>query len=184
MLAVVLLVFGVVQLANLFRRSDNSSSITQTADLLDLPDYAAADSRVVLTQQGEIIAREDYREIKISISPNRRTVEIISGYNGRVIDRRSLANDRAAYAVFLRAINQFGFDESKGNDLGDDERGICPGGNRTVTELLNDGEPIFRLWAASCSDRLGSLAGDADELVELFEAQIPDFRDFTRGVRL
>lgn len=176
---IVIAIMGIVRLAT--GGGDNQEASVPPASLLD---YDNDSSAVHLIYEGEIVAREDYREIRIQVSADRRRIEVVRGYDGTVIERKTYRNSQAAYSTFLRALRFEGFDESQSNELGDDHRGVCPDGNRTIVELYDDGTREFKLWNASCDDDLGTLAGDERDLRELFEDQIPDFRELTRGVRL
>lgn len=176
---VVLAVTGIVRLAT--GGGDEADPVQTEIDLLD---YETADSSVRLTYEGEIVAREDYREIRFVISPTMRRVEVVRGYNGNVIERETLRNDLASYEVFLRALDYEGFDQFQDNERGEDHRGVCPTGNRTIAELYDDGTRQFKLWSASCDRDAGTLEANDRRLRRLFEDQIPNYRDITRGVRL
>lgn len=176
---IVIAIMGIVRLAT--GDGEGQETATPQASLID---YDNDSSSVHMLYEGEIVAREEYREIRIQVSANRRRIEVIRGYDGTVLERKTYRNSQAAYSTFLRALRFEGFDESQDNELGDDHRGVCPDGNRTIVELYEDGTREFKLWNASCDDELGTLAGNERDIRELFEAQIPDFRDVTRGVRL
>lgn len=180
---VILAITGIVRLAT--GGGDDTGGDSQTlAAETSLLDYDNSTSSVSLTYEGAIVGREDYREIRYSVSPTRRRIEVVQGYNGTVLRRETYRNDAAAYAVFLRALNFEGFAEVQENELGDDHRGVCPTGNRTIVQLFDDGQRQLKLWSASCDDKVGTLAGNERRLRRLFEVQIPDFRELTRGVRL
>lgn len=186
LVAVVLLVFIVAGIANLARRTFSSNDATATEDTgaFVLTDFDTTSSSLQLTYDGKIVAREDHRVVKISVSADRRVIEVLRGYDNSVITRKSYPNTLASYQTFIRAVNYEGFADRKDNKLGDDERGICPEGRRTVTELFNNDELRSRLWHATCSPRLGTLAGDARALFTLFKLQIPDYVELTRGLKL
>lgn len=186
LVAVVLLVFVVAGIANLARRTfsgENAAATEDTANLV-LTDFDTTSSSVRLTYDGKIVAREDHRAVRITVTAEQRVIEVLRGYDGDAITRKTYTNTLAAYQTFVRAINYEGFAESQNNKLGDDERGICPAGRRMVTELFNNDELRARLWFATCSRKLGTLAGDAPALLSLFKAQIPDYIELTRGVKL
>lgn len=146
-------------------------------------DYAGGEAVVRLTVQGEIEAKEEHRAIRITVGRTRRNVEILRGYDAEVVRSRPLDNSQAAYDTFLHAIENAGFANSKESTL-DNEDGVCPTGRRYIYEVLDNSEQLLRLWSTSCSGREGILAGNARLIHELFEAQIPDYNEFTRGVRL
>lgn len=178
---VILAVAGIVRLAG---GSDDSSDGQTLAAETTLIDYDNDTSSLRLTYQGKIVGREDYRELRFLVSANERKLEVIQGYNGSVLRRKTYRNDATAYAVLLRALNFEGFTASQGNELGDDHRGVCSRGNRTIAEVFDDNERQLKLWSASCDDEAGTLAGDDRQILRLFQNQIPDYRELVRGVRL
>lgn len=186
--AVIAIVFIVSQVASLFRRAttDDTNDTTQATTQIGgaLIDYADQDSSVQLTYDGPIVAREDHRSIRVTVTADTRRIEVLQGYSGSALIRREFKNDENAYAVFLRAIDYEGFASDQKNKLGDDERGICPSGKRTIVELRNGGESQLRLWSASCDKDAGTLAGSSRNLLKLFQDQIPNYRDVTDNIRL
>lgn len=184
LIAVGLLVLLVAGVANLLRNSFGSDDAEATPDTaLVLTDYDTDTSRLRLIYDGRVIANEERRSLRITITSDERLFELLEGYDGVPVKRKSYPNTSAAYQNLVRAANFEGFATARDSNLGDDERGICPEGQRTVTELFDDGEVISRLWAASCNRKLGTLGGDARALVKLFQAQIPGYRDLTSGIR-
>jgi hypothetical protein len=146
-------------------------------------DYASGDAVVRLTVQGEIEAKEEHREIRITVGRNRRNIEILRGYDAEVIKSRPFDNSQAAYDEFLHALEKAGFANSQDSTV-EDEEGVCPTGRRYIYEMLDNSEQVLRLWSTSCSRRDGTLAGNANLIRQLFEAQIPDYTEFARDVRL
>lgn len=186
LLGLVLIVFAVTQTAKFLSRAGDESSADSTslAEQRTLPDYAALDSRVRLTYTGEIEGREDYQQIRMTVSARERRLEIMNGYGQSVARSRVLANDQAAYGAFLRTLYLNNFSTVQANQLGDDERGVCFRGERIVGELFVDGERELRLWAASCDKEAGTMAARWRDVLRLFQEQFPDYRDFTRDIRL
>jgi len=185
LVAVALLVFLVAAVAGLLRNSLNGGNADATPDdtTLVLTDYDNDTSRLRLTYDGRIIANEQRRSLRITISADERVFELLRGYDGQAVTRKTYPNTSAAYQNMIRAANFEGFATSQNNSLGDDERGVCPAGQRTIAELFDEREVVSRLWSASCGRKLGSLGGDSRALLRLFQAQIPDYRELTRGVR-
>lgn len=182
--AVLLLVLIVSQVAKVFRNiTGDSSGLVQTASVIDVKEYANPDSKIYFTYDGSIIAPEDHRLIKFTISADQRIIEIMRGYDGVVINRKSYPNTLKSYETFIRAIDYEGFDTDKSNNLGNDERGICPSGTRQVYELFNNHESVFKTWSVSCSKKLGTFDGDSRSILKLFQKQIPDYSELTKGVK-
>lgn len=186
MLAIVLLVVAVIGIASFARRTFSGGDAEATEDnvTVSLTDFENTSSRLRLTLDGPVVSAEEHRAIRISVSASERVIEILRGYDGAAISRKAYPNTIAAYQTFVRAVNFEGFASRQENKLGDDERGICPEGKRTITELFEQEIVRLRLWAVTCDKDFGTLSGDARGLVSLFQDQIPDYRELTRGIRL
>jgi hypothetical protein len=183
LIAVVLLVLLVAGIANLIRGDNGGAEATPEPEDIVLTNYDTDDSRLRLIYDGKVIANETRRSLRITISSDERLFELLEGYDGVAIKRKTYPNTSSAYENLVRAADFEGFILAQDNNLGDDERGVCPEGQRTVTELINDGDVISRLWAASCNRKLGTLAGDSKALLRLFQNQIPDYKELTQGVK-
>ena len=182
LLGIVLVVFIAVQgvrwLGRLGSGGDNTPAPIETA----LIDYAQTNSSVRLTYTGPVEAREDYDQIRLTITPSQRRLEIVTGYESNVKKRQLLANDTQAYGVFLRALQINGFTSEQSNQYGDDERGVCFKGERIVGEIFESGQQTSRLWAASCSKKLGTMKAYWRDILRLFQDQFPEYKDFTKNV--
>ena len=136
-----------------------------------------------MTEQGRLVGQGDRRAIAIHISQNERRLEILTGYEEKLLSSQTYPNTPAAYETFLRALEQAGFGRER-RTLLVDERGACPLGRRHVYELRDKGEELIRLWGTSCGTREGSFGGNAGVIQQLFQLQIPDYRERTVDVRL
>jgi hypothetical protein len=153
--------------------------------LKPLPNYSTTDATTSMTIDGQINGDDIHRAIRITVSQNQREMDIIQGYNGTVISSQTFGNNQAAYAVFLRAINNYGFlQKLKNTKAPADERGQCPLGNRYIFELAKDGSTLSRLWASDCSVTNATLGGNSQTLQTLFEGQITQYNTLTENVNL
>lgn len=150
---------------------------------VELVDYAGTSARTVYEIQGELNAEEQHRTIRISVDRNLRRIEILSGYTYAVEKSQDFPNNQSAYDEFLHALEIAGYDRSK-EAVQEDERGVCPLGQRYIYQVQEFGDNLIRLWSTSCNRTDGSFAGRADLVRRLFQKQIPNYRDFTRDVRL
>lgn len=187
-LTVIVIIIAIVGLVSLARfiffpgsSSDNAIVDTSREDLLSSVEGRA----VSMTVRGPIVADENFRSYKITISPTSREIKTYTGYLGTVLDQRALSNNVAAYEEFVHAL-------SKANMVagqpftGDknDVRGICATGHVYEFGLLKDNEPTEVLWTSTCNGSKGSLKASTDQLSQLFRAQIPESRDLIRAVSL
>ena len=153
--------------------------------ILPLPEYAGTDAEVSQTTQGIVNGDELHRSIRIIVSGNSRELDIIEGYSGDVISRKTFDNTEEAYSVFLRAINGAGFlTELPKSKYPADERGQCPLGQRYIYNLNQDGEDLSRTWSSSCGKAVGTSGANTSTLLTLFRNQIPNYSSLTSDVDL
>lgn len=153
--------------------------------LKPLPDYANTTATVSFTTDGLINGDELHRQIRITVGPDSRTLDIIQGYSGQVIRTKDFYNTQDAYSVFLKALNNEGF---LANDLKAkvpaDSSGQCPLGFRYVFSLDQDGGNLFNSWTSSCGPSVGNSKASLDAITTLFQNQIPDYSLRTEDVNL
>ncbi len=150
-----------------------------------LPDYAGTNATVSLTTDGIVNADELHRSIRITVSNSQMTLDVLQGYNPRVIQSKSFQNNQEAYTVFLKAINNYGFlAKFKKPKVSSDERGQCPLGFRYILDLNQDGDDLSRAWATTCGSKIGTSSGAVSTIRQLFENQIPDYDQLVSQVNL
>ena len=185
MAAIGLVVFFVVQIARFVRGNNEVPGSTTTTDSTPsvLADYADSESAVVMTRVGVINALEDHREIRITITQEQRTIEVLQGYDGQVMTSKTYRNTPNAYSSLLRALDFKGYTDAQNTKYGDGQS-VCSTGRQLIVELIDSGVQQQRLWTTSCSEDLGNFAGDPAMVRRLFEKQIPDYKAVTTGVSL
>lgn len=141
-----------------------------------------ASSSVQLITKGKIVAPEDHREIRITISQDRRSAQVIQGYDGKVIKTMSLPNTPNSYQEFLYAIQAEGFMAEKVEPLVTDRNGVCSTARQYEYKLRFNGATRSSLWSSSCSSRDGTFGGDRVDITKLFERQFPEYRSFAAGI--
>jgi hypothetical protein len=150
-----------------------------------LPDYAGSNATVSFTTDGIVNADELHRSIRITVSNSQMTLDVLQGYNPRVIQSKSFQNNQEAYTVFLKAINNAGFlAKTKSTKVPADERGQCPLGFRYVMTLDQDGIDLSRAWTSSCGTKTGTSAALLTTIQELFQDQIPNYDTLVGNVNL
>jgi hypothetical protein len=150
---------------------------------INLTEFVATPASVTLTREGRIVGEEEHNSIRITVNRNQRQIEHIRGYNGRVVNSLTYPNTQPAFDHFMHALVVAGFTTQQ-KPRYESLKGVCPFGNRFIYELTKDGRPIMRLWSTSCRREDGSFAGRADQVRRLFIGQIPQYREFTRGLAL
>lgn len=178
----VLMIFAVILFSR--RGTNNTPTSVQTGNKqVVLANYEDKPATAILTIRGEVTGDEQRRGIRISVTDQERVLEILKGYNETVESRQSFPNNDNAYANFLSALDAAGFSRELATDIKDD-RGICPLGQRYDYKLQDGSQEVFRFWNTSCGSKQGSFGGNGIMVRRLFQNQIPDYRQLTRGVEL
>ena len=157
-----------------------ASSYTQTVTLTD-ENIIDSVARYVMT--GPVVAKENYQEVRITISKNARTLEVVNGYQGDVVQTQTLQNTEDAYRAFLGALSAANFSYKR--DTGEiDPRVTCVTGQKYYYVLQVESEKKVDTWSTSCASSQGNYGGLAEPTFQLFQAQIPNYAELTRGVSL
>lgn len=178
--AFILIILAIILI---FRMGGNDEADKGTPQT-DLTEYVNSDAVARLTMDGKVVAREKHYAIRITVGRTNRTIEVLNGYEGEVVQSREYGNDIAAYDVLLHAIQNAGFANEKPGGTEQELTGMCPLGNRYIYELTENGNDKVKLWSTSCSGKEGDFAGNAALVRQLFQAQIPDYQEVTRQIRL
>jgi hypothetical protein len=153
--------------------------------VLTLPDYASTNAQVSFNTDGTINGDDLHRAIRITVSRDQRTLEIIQGYNGKVINKYSQDNNENAYSAFLKSLNSAGFlAQRKGTKLEVDYSTICPLENRYALALNQGSQTISKLWSSDCGNSSGDFGGAFDVVQALFQDQITGYQNLTDQVEL
>lgn len=185
-LTVIIIIVAIVAIVSIVRLIFFSGSNPEAADTSRDQLLSSAEGNAVsMTVRGPIVADENFRSYRISVSPSSRTITTYTGYLDAVLDRQTLTNNVAAYEEFTHALNKANMVAGE-PFTGDrnDVRGICATGRVYEFSLLSGGDVTETLWTSTCSGSKGSLRANTDQLTQLFRAQIPDSRDIIRSVSL
>ncbi|MCW1907991.1 MAG: hypothetical protein KIH63_001480 [Candidatus Saccharibacteria bacterium] len=187
LLVAIFVFFGVA----IFRSATNNDdkkpeTVATVVQAKTLPEYAGTDAEVSVNVVGPIIGEAEHRQIRITVSRDRRTLDVLQGYQGRVIKTKSYFNDQSAYDVFLRALQGLNFTASKTPKI-EDEFKACPLGVHYEYALDKTGsdDEDFKLWSVSCGVDIGTFAGGPGPTIRtLFQKQIPDYDALVEGVNV
>lgn len=167
----------------LFGGGGEAPVVPTTQRVRDLPEYANTNAEVSMITDGRVNGDDIHRAIRITISRDQRTIDILQGYGGIVIDSRQYYNTLNAYDVFLRSLKVHNFLLVRRNVRNTDDRGQCALGHRYIFELNQQGEQLSRLWSSTCNG-IGTFAGSTANLQSLFRLQIPEYDQITARVQL
>ena len=148
-----------------------------------LTEYADTSAKVVYELHGELVGEGERQSIRITIDRNQRLFEVLDGYQQKVMVSKSFPNNAAAFEEFGYGLSRAGFVLEQYARF-ETEKGVCPNGNITIYKLVDAGEDVSRLWGSTCSEKDGSFDGNRRVVKDLFEDQIPEYRDLARDVNL
>lgn len=173
LVVVALIIAAIVSIARVFIGSGEPTtpvSDTTTSVLLDTSDSHA----VRMTVRGQIVANEDFRTYQVTITPGSRDFTRYKGYLEQPLQTKHYGNNVKAYDEFVHALDKANF--AKGEPLtGDanDTRGVCADGVLYEFEIMEGDNTFKQLWTTTCKGSVGSLKASADQLKQLFLAQVP-----------
>jgi hypothetical protein len=134
--------------------------------------------------EGKLVGEEDRRAVRVTVSDSERVVEVLGGYEEKVIKSKKYSNTRAAFETFLLALDRIGFGRQRSNVRIKDERGACPLGNRYIYELNSGGKQELRTWSDNCLGAEGTFGGSTSQARQIFKNQISDYDKFIQDVEL
>jgi hypothetical protein len=181
---IVIAVAAIVSLARIVFFSGSSTPAVVDESRTALLSTSAGRS-VSMTVRGPIVADEEFHSYQIDVSPTGRSIKTYTGYLESVVASNSLTNSVAAYEQFVYALDKA--DLARGIELeGDrnDVRGVCATGRVYEFSILNNEEPIKKLWTSTCKGSTGSLKASVTQLTSLFVNQIPDADTLIKKIKL
>jgi hypothetical protein len=143
----------------------------------------SVDRSVRMTVRGPIVADEQFRSYRITVTPTSRQLVTYAGYLESVIDTKQYSNNVKAYEQFVHALdkaNMMNGEAFEGDK--DDIRGICATGNVYEFEVLRGSSSVKRLWTSTCKGSPGSFKANVEQVENLFLEQVPDSRDMLRDL--
>jgi hypothetical protein len=176
---VAIVVLMIVIIVALVRSGPDDSSEPVRSNDVVLREYA---DTVTFTATNGVVAAEERRAIKITVSAEARVIEVLEGYNERVIRRERLGNSHGAFEAFLLGLEGANF--TKAREVEANALTVCPTGRQYYFAAQNGSQQFVDTWTTSCSRDAGTFSGDRRLTEQLFREQIPNYRDVTRGVNL
>lgn len=187
-LVIIIIIIAIAALVSLARIVFFSGTSTTPA-AVDTSRAALLDTSVgrsvSMMVRGPIVADEEFQSYQIDISNNVREIKTYKGYLDTVVDNIALSNNVAAYEQFVYALDKANL--AKGVELSGDRndiRGICATGRLYEFTILNNKQPVKRLWTSTCKGSVGSLNANVSQLTSLFVNQIPDAEKLIDRVNL
>lgn len=169
-------------LGKAFSVTSNTSTTSTTQN--SLSSYATTNAVTAMYIDGPVRSDQEHMALRISVSKSQAAIELISGYEGRVVRQETFENNTESYANFLKALSKAQFDSPVKKSVSKDERGFCPLRNRFIYTLDQGATSKIRSWTSTCGT--GNFSGNQALVRQLFMRQIPDsmLRDVLRGSNL
>lgn len=175
---VVIMIIAIV----LIVRRDPSTSQPKNPTIV-MSEYANQNAIVSFTIRGKINGQSEHRAVRITVTPTERSIAILNGYDSVIERSATYVNTAAAFDTFMHALDNAGFGRQR-SVTQDDDRGVCPFGQQYLYELDADGSKQLGTWSVTCGTKIGTFAGNASTIRQLFQLQIPDYNQQISGVRL
>ncbi len=159
--------------------SDKQEERQQTA----LTDFASTGASAQLHIRGRVTNDKEHQELTISVNRDEVVATLFQGYDFKEVRSTRTTNTQKSYEVFLSALLNAGFTSRQRERKALSIPGVCPGGELYQYSLVNvttDGAPK-PAWATSCSTKDGNFGGSIGKVNNLFEDQVYNYDDFTRG---
>lgn len=145
-------------------------------------DYAKTQTVIRMTESGRVNIDQEHRSISVTIGRTSNTIELISGYEGNVIQTQTYPSNESAYATFLRALDLQGYTKGNEDPSREDSRGYCPNGKIYTFQIITGSSKVQNFWTSSCGG--GTFKGNVGVIRTLFRQQIPDYSKIIRGTGL
>lgn len=179
----VIVLFIIMIIFVIARGGESPQQRPEVARQTSLVDYADSTTEMRFTVEGRINARENHRVIQIHVGKDYRNITIYEGYQGAVLQQQTYLNDRDAYKSFLAALHNEGYTKTREATRGIDPQGACPLGRRFRYDIVDGSDTKQSLWSTTCGSAKGTFAGRAVPIRQLFEDQIPNYRDITKDLQ-
>lgn len=151
---------------------------------INLADYENTNVVMRMVIDGPVTANEAHRQVHIEVGRDNNKIQIVRGYQGEVTRQEQFNSNSSAYGNFLRALDLSGYTNGNRSRALEDYRGHCPFGSRYVFQIMDGNEIKQQFWSTSCGNNEGSFRGQTDQVVQLFQAQIPTYEDLTNELDL
>lgn len=158
-----------------------TGTTTSTTQQKSLSSYADTDAVAAMYIDGPVQSDQEHTSLRITVSRSQTEVELINGYEGRVVRQEAFQNNSTSYINFLKALDKAQFNRAVKKNISKDERGFCPLRNRFIYTLNQGATTLIRSWTSTCGT--GNFSGNQALVRQLFVQQIPNttFQDVLRG---
>lgn len=174
-----LVVLVIILLIRAIFGGGGEAPVTQAPVLVD---YANTNVVMRLTVWSAVEADQTHQQMRIDVSKYSSDVFLYQGYENTLVKNQSFASNPDAYSDFLRGLDLQGYTAGDPDEALADWRGQCPVGTRYIYEIIDGSSTVQQYWSSSCGKEVpGTFEGNVSGVNNLYEAQIPDFGEFTEN---
>jgi hypothetical protein len=168
---------------SLIRRALTNSNTTTPIQRTSLASYARSDAKAELYADGPVVLNQEHDAFRITVERTQSKIEIINGYDGKVVRQEVYQNNPEGFEAFLKALDTVNF--TKGlKTASQDEQGKCPLGTRYSYKLIDGSKEVVNFWSTTCGS--GTYQGVRSSTRQLFINQIPTktFNELMNGLNI
>jgi hypothetical protein len=165
----------------IFNRPKSNVSNPAGNKTVVIANYSNSDATVSYTAEGITNGDEMHRAIKITVSKDIRKLEIIEGYQGKILESDIFNNNPDAFKAFLAGLQNRGYLISRKSSV-TDVTGQCPLGDKFFFNTYGISNAPGFLWTTGCSVSPGTFGGNLTSIQRLFQLQIPRYSTLTADV--
>ena len=177
-IVLILVGWGLFSIAsNIFR--NNGEDTSQLEPVNDFLVESTAVARYTL--DGPVVANDKHRSYTIEVSKNVVSMKVYKSFGQVLIAEKSYTNTSLAYDAFLSALenaNVTALAKNASTEVNFTDQGVCARGKKFIVEL----DSSVRRWSTSCGKKEGNAGFPMAPVGSLFQSQVPDFRDLTKGL--
>jgi hypothetical protein len=178
-----LIVIGLIILVFILILKGFSGGSSTSSTIPPLVNYASTSTVVQMTIEGPVTADQNHQSLKIVVGQNQAQFNAYQGYENTLTNTQLYPNNQTAYADFLRALDLAGYTKGDSSSSLSDYRGFCATGDRYIFEIVKGSTDVERYWSTSCGGT-HTFDGETSDVVDLFEAQIPDYQTLASTVKI
>lgn len=179
LVVLIALVAGLVTVGRyIFSSNTGEKSQEETKQDIERKSLTTVDANrsVRMTVRGPIVANQEFRSYRISVSPSQNSYTVYKGYLDSVDSNKSYDNNTQAYEQFVYALDKADMtkpgksSERQSSDL----RGVCATGKIFLYEIVDGANVVHSYWTSTCKGSPGTFGASVNQVTNLFVNQIPD----------
>jgi hypothetical protein len=160
-------------------------SVTVGQQVQKIAKYYNTSAVASLTIDGPIVANQNFNEVVIEVSANFTELKIINGYNNQVVSKKVYTNNQNAFRAFLKSLALNNFQLKVNNSQGlSGPIGVCPTGDSYIFKFVRNSQDIVDSWQTSCNSSYYTFGGNLNNVIGLFQSQIPNYNQDVQNLNL